>query len=103
MTQNGLPENGRHKKQTKISVPEFFQANPILIISIWLDTTYATYGTYESTPIKYSLNLRFIQPSLTKPYTGLRVSFLCIFFIGWREWIDGKHKDVFEVFVGDSP
>ena len=33
----------------------------------------------EKTPNKYSLNLKFIQPSLTEPYTGPRVSLFVIF------------------------
>ena len=52
-----------------------FQTTPIWTIGTCLDPTFATYETH----IKYS-NLRFIQPSLTKPYTGPRVSFFLHFF-----------------------
>ena len=42
---------------------KFSQKTSILTIGTCLNPTYATYGTDDWTPINYSLNLRYIQPS----------------------------------------
>ena len=51
-----------------------------------------TYVTHRRTPIKYVLNLRFIQPLLTWSYTGPRV---CAFFV---HYIFSK-RGVYEVMA----
>ena len=67
---------------------QILQTTPVWTIGTCVDptyatyatyVTYATYGTHERTQIEYSLISRFIQPSLTYPYTGPRVSFFVHF------------------------
>ena len=48
------------------------------------------------------VNLRFIRASLTDSYTCPRILFFVHFFIARRVRSDGKHRGVFDVFVGDQ-